>query len=56
MVLLFLKNVPTKNNFLVDFANSIGSVRRTNFGEFFNVRSKPNPNDLAYTSTVSSSY
>ena len=47
---IIFKNVPTKNNFLVDFANSIGSVRRTNFGEFFNVRSKPNPNDLAYTS------
>ena len=44
------KNVPTKDNFLINFANSIGSVRRTNFGEFFNVRSKPNPNDLAYTS------
>ena len=25
-------------------------MRRTNFGEFFNVKSKPNPNDLAYTS------
>ncbi len=44
------KNVPTKNNYIVNFANSIGSVRRTNFGEFFNVKSKPNPNDLAYTS------
>jgi len=47
---VIFKNVPTKSNFIVDFANSIGSVRRTNFGEFFNVRSKPNPNDLAYTS------
>ena len=47
---VMFKNVPTKNNFIVNFANSIGSVRRTNFGEFFNVRSKPNPNDLAYTS------
>ena len=47
---VIFKNVPTKNNFIVDFANSIGSVRKTNFGEFFNVRSKPNPNDLAYTS------
>ena len=44
------KNVPIKNNFIVNFANSIGSIRRTNFGEFFNVKSKPNPNDLAYTS------
>ena len=47
---VIFKNVPTKKNFLIKFANSIGSVRRTNFGEFFNVRSKPNPNDLAYTS------
>ena len=47
---VIFKNVPTKDNFLINFANSIGSVRRTNFGEFFNVKSKPNPNDLAYTS------
>ena len=45
-----LSNVPTEDNFIIKFANSIGSVRRTNFGEFFNVRSKANPNDLAYTS------
>ena len=47
---VIFKNVPTKNNFIINFANSIGSIRRTNFGEFFNVKSKPNPNDLAYTS------
>ena len=47
---VIFKKVPTKNNFLVKFANSIGSIRRTNFGEYFNVESKPNPNDLAYTS------
>ena len=47
---VIFKNVPTKDNFIVKFANSIGSVRRTNFGEFFNVKSKLNPNDLAYTS------
>ena len=47
---IIFKNVPVKNNFIVNFANSIGSIRRTNFGEFFNVLSKPNPNDLAYTS------
>ena len=47
---IIFKKVPTKNNYLVKFANSIGSVRRTNFGEHFNVKSKPNPNDLAYTS------
>ena len=47
---VIFKEVPTKNNFIVNFANSIGSIRRTNFGEFFDVKSKPNPNDLAYTS------
>ncbi len=47
---IIFKKVPTNNNFIVNFANSIGSIRRTNFGEFFNVKSKPNPNDLAYTS------
>ena len=47
---VIFKNVPTRDNFIVKFANSIGSVRRTNFGEFFNVQSKLNPNDLAYTS------
>jgi gamma-butyrobetaine dioxygenase len=46
---VIIKNVPTEDNFIVKFANSIGSVRRTNFGEHFNVRSKLNPNDLAYT-------
>jgi len=46
---VIIKNVPTKKNFIVNFANSIGSVRRTNFGEYFNVKSKNNPNDLAYT-------
>jgi len=47
---VIIKNVPTDNNFIVKFANSIGSVRRTNFGEYFNVKSKIDPNDLAYTS------
>tara|TARA_B100001093_G_scaffold507776_1_gene568848 strand:+ start:6001 stop:7101 length:1101 start_codon:yes stop_codon:yes gene_type:complete len=47
---VIIKNVPTNNNFIVNFANSIGSIRPTNFGEYFNVKSIPNPNDLAYTS------
>ena len=46
---IIFKNVPTEENFIVKFANQIGSVRRTNFGEHFNVKSKSNPNDLAYT-------
>ncbi len=47
---VIFKKVPIKNNFIINFANSVGSIRRTNFGEYFDVRSKPNPNDLAYTS------
>ena len=47
---VIIKNVPTEDNFIVKFANSVGSVRRTNFGEYFDVKSKPDPNDLAYTS------
>ena len=47
---VIIKNIPTNNNFIVKFANSIGSVRRTNFGEYFDVKSKQDPNDLAYTS------
>ncbi len=47
---VLIKNIPIKNNFIVKFANSIGNIRPTNFGEFFNVKSVPNPNDLAYTS------
>ena len=46
---VIFESVPTQDNFIINFANSIGSIRRTNFGEFFNVKSKPNPNDLAYT-------
>ena len=46
---VIFEDVPTQNNFIVNFANSIGSIRPTNFGEYFNVKSKPNPNDLAYT-------
>ena len=47
---VIIRNVPIKDNYIVNFANSIGSIRPTNFGEFFNVKSVPNPNDLAYTS------
>ena len=47
---VIVKNVPTQNNYIVQFANSIGNIRPTNFREYFNVKSVPNPNDLAYTS------
>ena len=47
---VIFKKVPTEDNFILKFASSIGTVRPTNFGESFSVRSVPKPNDLAYTS------
>ena len=47
---VIFKNVPLEDNYIVNFANSIGTIRPTNFGESFSVRSVPKPNDLAYTS------
>ena len=47
---VIVKDIPIIKNYIVEFANSIGSVRRTNFGDYFDVKSKPDPNDLAYTS------
>ena len=44
-----IKNVPTKDNYIVNFANSIGAIRPTNFGTYFDVKSVPDYNDLAYT-------
>ena len=46
---VIIKKTPDDVNFLVKFANSIGTVRPTNFGTTFNVRSEKNYNDLAYT-------
>ena len=34
---------------VINFAESLGPIRSTNFGKYFDVISKPNPNDLAYT-------
>ncbi len=45
---VIIKNVPTESKYILKFVNSIGPVKVTNFGEFFDVMSKPNPNDLAY--------
>ena len=47
---VIFKKVPTEDNYIVKFANSIGTIRPTNFGESFSVKSIPEPNDLAYTS------
>jgi len=47
---VIFKKVPVEDNYIVNFANSIGTIRPTNFGESFSVKSVPEPNDLAYTS------
>ena len=47
---VIFKKTPLNKNFVVHFANSIGTIRPTNFGESFSVKSVPKPNDLAYTS------
>ena len=47
---VIFKDVPVEDNYIVKFANSVGTIRPTNFGESFSVKSVPEPNDLAYTS------
>ena len=44
-----LTDTPTTPGSLLDLAGSFGVVRPTNFGTLFDVFSKPNPVDLAYT-------
>ncbi len=45
---VIIKNLPTKDKYLLRFVRTLGPVKATNFGEYFDVISKPNPNDLAY--------
>lgn len=47
---VLIRNAPSTNKYLLEFVNNIGPVRSTNFGEYFDVMSKPKPNDLAYKS------
>ncbi len=43
-----LHNTPTERHTVLDVASRFGFVRNTNFGEFFEVYSRPGSNDLAY--------
>ena len=45
-----ITNLSTKEGAVIEFAESLGPIRATNFGKHFDVISKPSPNDLAYTS------
>ena len=47
---VIITNLSKDEGTVVSFAESLGPIRSTNFGKYFNVISKPNPNDLAYTS------
>ena len=47
--LAFLRGVPTEEARLFEPASWIGYVRETNYGRLFDVRSEPNPINLAYT-------
>ncbi len=46
---LILHNTPTAPDSILKIAEHYGHIRDTNFGRYFQVYSKPNPNDLAYT-------
>lgn len=44
-----LRNVPTESGMVARVGDRIGHVRVTNYGRWFEVKSVPNPNNLAYT-------
>jgi len=44
-----VRNVPTKSGMVTRVGDRIGHVRVTNYGRWFEVKSVPNPNNLAYT-------
>jgi gamma-butyrobetaine dioxygenase len=46
---VILRGVPSTHEAVLTVAETFGTVRDTNFGKMFNVRSEPNPEDLAYT-------
>lgn len=46
---LILHNTPTEQDSILEIATQYGHIRDTNFGRYFQVYSKPEANDLAYT-------
>lgn len=48
--LAIVRNMPITDEAVIDIAERIDYLRRTNFGVTFNVISVPNPTNLAYTS------
>jgi len=49
---LVISGVPTTSGAVVEVGDRIGHVRVTNYGRHFDVRSVPNPNNLAYTAAA----
>jgi gamma-butyrobetaine dioxygenase len=47
-----LDNVPTESGMVVEVGNHFGHVRVTNYGAYFDVRSVPDPTNLAYTAVA----
>ena len=47
---VLLHDVPADDGAVLDVAASFGFVRATNYGDLFDVRVEPNPNNLAFTS------
>jgi len=45
----FLRGVPSKRGHVLELAQRVGHVVETNYGRVFDVRSEPNPANLAYT-------
>jgi gamma-butyrobetaine dioxygenase len=46
---VILRGVPSTDGAVLEVGKTFGTLRDTNFGVMFNVRSEPNPEDLAYT-------
>ena len=51
-----MDNVPTDRDSLIKHASRFGFIRTTNFGEIFNVETKPEASDVAYTDKALSSH
>ena len=51
-----MQNTPTEPGALKSIARRFGYLRETNFGELFNVETKPNPSDIAYTDAALASH
>ncbi|MFD7027044.1 TauD/TfdA family dioxygenase [Streptomyces sp. NPDC059917] len=47
---VLLRGVPRRDRQVLDVARTFGHIRATNYGELFEVRVEPEPNNLAFTS------